>query len=812
MKVKILFILSLLISLSNLIYGQRGGNSGDYGSVISGEVHDSISNSAIEYTNIVLYKSSDSTQVTGTITNNKGEFNLKGIKTGKYYLDVQFIGFEKKRFNINVASDNSKIILGQIKIVPASFVLNNVVVQGTRNPISYQIDKKVIDPSQLSTSISGNAADVLENVPSITTDIEGNVSLRGSSSFTVLIDGRPSVMDAQDALQQIPASAIETIEIITNPSAKYDPEGNAGIINIKMKKSKNYGLSGVVNGNAGLDDKLGGDFLFEYKTSAMNYNFGVDYNRRFFPGTHLNQKQFDFNNTTSYINSNGGNERGRISLGLRGGLDFNLSNKDLLNIGARYGSRDGRRNELLNYEQWTNINLNKTFYLSRNERSRTGNYYALNLNYTRKFNSDDHQIQSEIFFSHNKSDELTLSSETSLGIQTDGKKTTESGPSNEFRGKIDYTLPFNESSKFEAGTQGEVELSKDINGLYEFSTVSNIYQFQPDFSNTVDYNRSQLAIYSIYSNVVENFGFQGGLRTEYTLQKTDLKEKQLGYKIDRWDLFPTLHTSYKFESGSQLMLSYTRRIDRPHGWELEPFQTWMDANNVRRGNPALQPEFIDSYEFGFQTFFGTVSFSNEIYYRFTHNKIERISSAYAEDVTLNTIDNVGTDYSLGSEFMVNFDPLSFWNTNLIGDLYNYRVEGTLNDKSFDKQSFTWNVRFNNSLKLTKTTQLQLNLRYRSPRVSSQERREGFFSTDLALKQDLIQKMISLTLQVRDLFKTAKFESTSTGINYYSYNYFTRQSPMVMINLKVNFNNYKSDERKQGDQQAPAEGGGGEEDF
>jgi hypothetical protein len=277
----------------------------------------------------VLYKSSDSTQVTGTITNNKGEFNLKGIKTGKYYLDVQFIGFEKKRFNINVASDNSKIILGQIKIVPASFVLNNVVVQGTRNPISYQIDKKVIDPSQLSTSISGNAADVLENVPSITTDIEGNVSLRGSSSFTVLIDGRPSVMDAQDALQQIPASAIETIEIITNPSAKYDPEGNAGIINIKMKKSKNYGLSGVVNGNAGLDDKLGGDFLFEYKTSAMNYNFGVDYNRRFYPGTHLNRKQFDFNNTTSFINSNGGNERGRISLGLRGGLDFNLSNKDL---------------------------------------------------------------------------------------------------------------------------------------------------------------------------------------------------------------------------------------------------------------------------------------------------------------------------------------------------------------------------------------------------------------------------------------------------------------------------------------------------
>ncbi len=750
MKRLLLFIILTLIVSS--IGRSQQKNRSNLGSTISGVVHDTVSNAAIEYTNIVLYKSVDSSQVTGTITNGKGEFNLNGIKTGKYYLTVQFVGFEKKVYNINVKTNNSKINLGNIYIVPTSVVLNNVVVEGKRNPISYQIDKKVIDPSQLPTSISGNAVDVLENVPSITTDIEGNVSLRGSSSFTVLIDGRPSVMDAQDALQQIPASAIETIEIITNPSAKYDPEGNAGIINIKLKKSKNYGLSGVVNGNAGLDDKYGGDFLFEYKTSALNYNFGVDYNRRFFPGTHLNQKQFYFNNTTSYINSNGGNERGRISLGLRGGLDFNLSDKDLLSIGGRYGSRDGRRNELLNYEQWIEGSIDKTTYLSRNDRSRSGNYYALNMNYTRKFNTSGHQIQSELFVSHNNSDELTISSETSAGIQTDGKKTTETGPSTHFRGKLEYTLPFDDKSKFEAGTQGEVRLSKDINGLYEFDRSIQDYVFQSNYSNNVDYNRSQLAIYSLYSNEFDNFGFQGGLRTEYTLQKTDLLEKHENYKIDRWDIFPTFHTSYKFEGGSQFMLSYTRRIDRPHGWELEPFETWMDANNVRRGNPALIPEFIDSYEFGFQSFIGDISFSDELYYRFTHNKIEHISSAYAEDVTLNTLENVGTDYSLGSEFMVTLDPLSFWNTNLMGDLYHYRVQGALNGESFDKQSFNWNVRFNNSIKFSKTTQLQLNFRYRSPTVSSQERREGFFSTDLAVKQDLIQNMVSLTLQVRDLLK------------------------------------------------------------
>ncbi len=810
MKQKIMVTLFILILIITNNYAQQGSKRGALGGSVSGEVHDTTSNSAIEYANVVLFNSSDSSQVTGTITDIGGKFNLTGIKTGSYYLNVQFIGFEKKTFRIIIEPSNSKINLGKIFLSPASVILDNVVVEGTRSPISYQIDKKIIDPSQLPTTVSGNAADVLENVPSITTDIEGNVSLRGSSSFTVLIDGRPSVMDAQDALQQIPASSIETIEIITNPSAKYDPEGNSGIINIKLKKAKNYGLSGVVNGNAGLSDKYGGDFLFEYKTSPVNYNFGVDYNRRFFPGTHLNRKQFVNNSGISYINSQGDNERGRISFGLRGGIDLNLSENDFLSFGSRYGYRDGSRNEVLNFEEWSNLSSAKTYFKSDNDRSRSGYYYALNTNYTKKFSGEGHQIQSELFYSHNNGDESTTSAETKAGVQFSGKKTTETGPSNEVRGKIDYTLPFDKTSKFEAGAQGEMDLSKDINGLYDFDSVSYSYIYQPAYSNSINYNRSELAIYSLYANEINNFGFQGGIRTEYTLQKIDLTEKELSYKIDRWDFFPTLHTSYKLKSGSQFMLSYTRRIDRPNGWELEPFETYMDANNIRRGNPSLKPEFIDSYEFGFQTFLGTVSFSNELYYRFTHNKVERISSAYLDNYTLNTVENVGTDYSLGSEFMINFDLFKFWNTNLMGNLYNYRVEGVLNDQSFNKQSFNWNARINNSFKITQATQLQINVNYRSPSVSSQDKTEGFFTTDLAVKQDLIQKKLSLTLQVRDLFSTAKYESTTTGVNYFSYNYFTRQSPMIMLNLKLNFNNFKNDEeRKRGDQPS---NDGGDEDF
>ncbi|MEJ2618387.1 MAG: TonB-dependent receptor, partial [Ignavibacteriaceae bacterium] len=264
MKKIIYFIFSFLFC-TGFMFGQSTGK-------IFGKVFDSSSKSPVEYANVIVFKSKDSLQVTGGVTNSKGNFSLTRIPFGKFYVDIQFIGYEKKRIkNVLVSSSRKNIDLGNIFIKTSAVNLGNVVVQGERNPVSYKIDRRVIDVSKMPTSISGNAADVLENVPSVSVDIDGNVSLRGSSSFTVLIDGKPSVMDAQDALQQIPASSIESIEIITNPSAKYDPEGSAGIINIKLKKEKNLGLSGIANADACANDKYGGDFLFEYKTPGYNY-------------------------------------------------------------------------------------------------------------------------------------------------------------------------------------------------------------------------------------------------------------------------------------------------------------------------------------------------------------------------------------------------------------------------------------------------------------------------------------------------------------------------------------------------------------
>jgi outer membrane receptor protein involved in Fe transport len=425
------------------------------------------------------------------------------------------------------------------------------------------------------------------------------------------------------------------------------------------------------------------------------------------------------------------------------------------------------------------------------DRSRNGQFVGVNLTHIHKFDSTGHEIKSEFNFGYRDGDEYTLTKSVQDGSFTDGRNTKEFGPSRDYELKIDYSLPFSEKSRFEAGLNSELELSDDINEYYELNLLTNEFIFQPLYSNTTKYNDSYHAIYTTYNNEFGNIGIQLGFRTEYTYRTVKLLNQNQELKIDRWDYFPSIHSSYKFSEATQLMASYTRRIQRPHGWELEPFYTWMDANNVRIGNPGLLPEFIDSYETGIQTFIGRISFSAEFYHRFTKNKIDRIRSVYAENVNLNSVANIGKDYSTGSELMMIFDLFKFWNVNLMGNLYNYKIEGVIFNEPFSRESFNWSTRFNNLFKLNETTQFQMNVNYNSPGVSAQGNWEGFFTTDVSVKQDLFEKKLSLTLQIRDLFSTAKREFTSSGPDFYNYTLFERKSPMVMLNARINLNNYKS---------------------
>ncbi len=481
MKLKLLFILVLLLFYSSTILSQKGSGSRNpqnrKGLGVTGIVIDSDSKQHIEYANIVILKADDSTQVNGGITNSEGEFRITGIRPGKYIAKVSFIGFEAKYISdINLSRTNRIMDLGEIFIKPALYQLDDAKVFANKTPIEYRIDKKVINVSAQSTTISGTAVDVLENVPSVRVDIEGNVSLRGSGSFTLLIDGRPSVLDANDALQQIPASAIENIEIITNPSAKYDPEGVSGIINIISKENKLNGFSGIVNGNIGTNDRYGADFTTTYRAKTYSLNIGADYNTRHHPGTSEENRR-TFNDTaSSYLNSFGESDRGRTGWSIRGGGDFNLSTNDILGFSLRYGDRNSESSSQLSFHNYTVPATVDSSYRNNNYGSRSGAFFSSNLNYKHTFGADQHELYAEAMYQKRNSDESSINEyiETDGEISS-GRKNIEVGPGERMRIKFDYTLPLSKDSKFETGGQYEKNKAQDDTKSFIFDSQNSEY-------------------------------------------------------------------------------------------------------------------------------------------------------------------------------------------------------------------------------------------------------------------------------------------------------------------------------------------------
>lgn len=784
---------------------------------ISGQVNDSVTHEHIEYATVALHKEKNNELVGGTITQRNGKFFLEKLKPGKYYVKISFLGYEDKIIKkVTVRPPDFIASLGKIEIHPTITSLNEVVVDGSTPRIDYKIDKKVINVGKQITSISGTAVDVLENVPSVKVDIEGNVSLRGSTGFQVLIDGRPSVLDANDALQQIPASTIDNIEIITNPSAKFDPDGTAGIINIITKKNKLNGFSGIVNANVGLDEKYGGDFLINYKKRNLNVFLGADYNVRNYPGSSKEERRsfiFDTlpNGNTEidsifYTIMDGTNKRGRNMWGVRTGLDYNIGTSDLIGVSLRYGDRRMEGNTVSNYLEYSQPESVLNNYTNINDSKRGGTFFDVQANYQHKFYKKGHQLIAEFSYSgRDTEDNSTNESTDENGVIVDGKRNYEAGPGIRIRGKIDYTLPISETDKFEAGYQARYSDSEEATALEILNTETGEYELQDQYSVNTSYLRNIHSLYSQYAGEIGNFGYQGGIRGEYTFRDVVSGDQKFG--IDRWDFFPSAHISYKLPKDHQMMASYTRRIERPRGWYLEPFITWQDAFTVRKGNPDLQPEYIDSYELSYlKRFSENLMLSLEGYYRVTHNKVERVRSVYEGNIFLMSIENVGQDYSLGMEFLLSYSPFEWWDLDIMGDLFNYRVEGVLYDEYFSNKSNNWSSRLNSTFKIGKSTQVQLNSMYNGPSVNAQGRTEDFYMVNAAVRQDFLDKKLALVLQGRDLFATAKREFTSEGPDFYSYSEFVRRAPMVTLTVSYKFNNYRPDRKSRGN----GEGGDMEE--
>ncbi|MCG6188972.1 outer membrane beta-barrel family protein [Maribellus maritimus] len=812
----VVLIFFTLNSLGNT--GNNNTDDDDKPGVIKGAIVDETTGQPMEYANVAVYNTKDSSLVNGGITNEKGQFEIKGINYGEYYIEANFIGFEKTNIDEVVLNENTPLFnSGNIGLAPSAVELNSVEVVADKAPVEFKLDKKIVNVSQMINAIGGTAVNVLENTPSVQVDIEGNVSLRGSSNFTVLIDGRPSVLSGSDALRQIPSSAIENIEIITNPSAKYEPDGTAGIINLVMKKNSMNGINGIVNASVGSGDKYRGDFTLNYRTNKFNFFVGADWRDETNGGGMNSFRESYSNDTTTYLDIGGDRNFIRQGHNFKSGIELFLSQQTTLSVSGELGKSGSTRNEGGKTRSYSiPASVDDYFAVTEEISDRENDFYSGRLNFQHKFNNNGHRIEAMAYYSNEEGTDSEEESEILADenfVRTDEYldrvRTVETEDEKEFRFKLDYTYPFSEDGRFEAGLQSRID--KEIEGIQflDYNQATDTWAENSTYSSTTDFKRGIHAAYSTFSNKLGAIQYMLGLRGELTQREILNTNATESASLNRFDLFPTLHLSYQLLETNEFMASYSRRIDRPRGWDLDPAPNYFNRYTIRFGNPQLKPEYTDSYEVGYMKRFGRSYISLDAFRRVTNNKIERYEELQENGVYYLYSDNFDKDYSTGLELTGNVNFTKWLLVNASLSMFNYRITGDINGESIDRESTNWDGRMNTTLKFSENSRMQLQGFFRGPSVSAQGESKGMIFTNVSYRHEFWDNKLSATLSVRDPLGTAKFERESYGENFKSWFEWKREPRVVMLTMSYKINNFKEERRNGGGGDGGMDMGGGE---
>ncbi len=761
---------------------------------VSGKVVDKQSQSPMEYANVVLYSLKDSSMVSGGITNQKGEFLLKDIPFGKYYMKLIFLGYYEQEIpSIQVNPRQPDVILSLVELLPDAQSIDEVEISAERSEVLFRLDKKIVTVGSNLNSSGGSAIDALENTPSVSVDVEGNVSLRGSSNFRVLIDGKPSPFSGSDALEMIPVSTIDRIEIITNPSAKYDPEGTAGIINVITKANSMDGVSALINTNTDTQGSYGGDFIVNINQGKANFFLGGNYDQRVNIGKFERESRNFIGDTTFFTKGIGDRKGIRDSRGIRIGLDYKFSVSDDFSAVLSYGQRLSDRNHYTNYQEWTIPGSDSLESRSVALNSRSNENVQLNMDYKHRFDSEGHEISATLSTSMGAGKDIAGSEQNALvsDAMINTILNTEEGTDEEFRFNIDYIRPFGNKMKFETGYQSWLEWQNEVFAV-EFKGPTG--DFILDSTLDSRYRRNIQSIYTMFSHELNKFSYQLGLRGEFTDRDMLNQNSNASFGINRFDLFPSIHVSYQLPADQQIQASYSRRIQRPSNYHLEPFMTYRDAFTIWQGNPTLLPELADSYELSYQKKINTSFISFDLFHRTNHDLMQRVRRVYNENTILMTMDNVGKDYSTGAELMVNMNLNPWWNFNLSGSGFHYLIDSELIHNY--NESFNWNARTRQTFRLAKNVRFQLDGYYVSNSVTAQGESIGFFMLGSALRMNFLDNRLSLTLQMRDILFSAKWEFIDIQENFYSHVIFRRNGQVLQLNLSYKLNNFKEKKKSQ----------------
>lgn len=782
---------------------------------IIGVLIDAEANKPLAYSSVVLYSQKDNELITGAISNEQGDFEISDVGPGKYFIIIRSVGYKDDTIsNVIMRPDTPLKDLGKIMIHRASEELSAVEVVAEKTFVEYKIDRKVVNVGKDITSKGGTAVEALENVPSINVTIDDEVELRGSSSFTVLINGKPSPLSGSDALNQIPVSQVKRVEIITNPSAKYDPEGTTGIINVVLKDNIISGISGLVEAGIGSYDRYNADAILSYRNEKFNVFVSGDYRTGKGPGegSFFQESYFD---DTLYRNTKVNRTRHRNHYSAKVGFDYYLNKKNTLGITADFSNREHSRDYSSTVHDYSsNPAFIDEYALNESVKSRGGPSYATTLRWDHDFNKKGHKLMAYAYYdwSSDYDNDFQLEYYTNEDfIKTDqiisGIDTEEKDNDDMLNIKVEYENPFKKNQKFEAG--GEIKLDGFVSTytLQEYDTTAENWLTNEDFSTTLTFNRDIYAAYAIYSGEKKTFGYQIGLRGEFvdrfTIDENDNKDAEM----QKFSLFPTLHFSKSFKKGHKVLLSYSRRIRRPNGWYLEPFPTYISSTFIREGNPNLKPEYVDNYELSYQKMLGKSFIALEGFYRVGKDKITRLKTVNEDNIAIMTFANIDDDQSLGLELMFKLNLTKWFDANLSGSFYNYKIQGEYDDYSYNRESNNYNLRTKLNFRLFKKLRWEISGFYNGPSVTATGSRKAWWMMSSGLSYSMLDDKLSLTFRVRDIFDSMKWEMTNYGTNFISVDKFNRAGQMLNFSVSYKINNYKQ-KRSSGNMN----GGQGGDDF
>ncbi|EAQ41591.1 outer membrane beta-barrel family protein [Polaribacter sp. MED152] len=802
MTKKIILLLCLFLS-ANQLFAQAKSSADEI--KITGKVIEAGSNMALEYATIVL-KNTKTNAISGGITDMEGKFSISAPKA-TYEISIKFISFNSKNYPAkNITSD---LDLGVIKLSENSKSLDEVVIVAEKTTVDIRLDKKVFNIGKDLSIRGGNASDVLGNVPSVQVDVEGTVSLRGNENVTILIDGRPSALvglNGAEALRQIPAEAIEKVEVITSPSARYDAEGTAGILNIILRKNKLTGFNGSLQLDLGYPERLGAAFNANWRTEKWNLftNTGFRYNET--PGNSLSESNF--------LSSTAQNARvieqrnfGRLgrSLFTSFGAEYYLTKSSSIigNIVFNSGNDDDvNTNDIQRYD--ANGGLNEATFRTESE-GEDEQRIQYTLDYVNNFDQKGRKLSVNLQYSTEMEDILNNITEvdTQINELNDLEQVIEDQDENRALLQIDYVHPVGENIQYEAGYRGNY---RDIfNSFYLAERqVFPDGPLVPDtgLNNSFNYEEFVNAAYFQYGQKFNNISLLAGLRYEYTSIEI---EQQTATTVDSrsyGNLFPTVNLGYEFKDGENITIGYNRRIRRPRGRNLNPFPSRSSEANIYTGNVELNPVITDAVDIGYLKRWEKFTLSTSLYYNISNDNWERIQEDTGEvtdngdPITRRFPINLSTSERVGFEFTLNYRPFKIWNINSDFNLYQVTTDGDYTNpttnvtQSFDFENTSYFIRLNQKITLGKTD-LQINSNYRGPSQNAQTESQGVFSMNIAASRDFFDEKASLSVNFSDVFNS-RISRRTTNIPGFldQYSEFQWREPQFRVSLVYRFNQKK----------------------